>query len=258
MSKKLGHGGGPFDLVAKIAGLPSSYQLRRYTISNSNDPDGIMHDNCDRAKEIFDQKFPNAGMFDFIRHVCLAFHSMHVKDFKPMIELFNSVDRLVDIMNGTGFKKGKDRNVELINKPKHRHVLELFDILRLFEEWKTECGGYTDKFITQYTYEDLVWMVFGVAGVAIYLKEDGSIAMHQGRHGSDVLEHLFSQIRYINCNPNMVQARECLSNVTSTNNMHTSAFLNKSKGNSGTAPSEITAKDLMAPIHAKKQRCKRD
>ena len=97
-------------------------------------------------------------------------------------------------------------------------------------------------------------MVFGVAGVAIYLKEDGSIAMHQGRHGSDVLEHLFSQITYINCNPNMAQARECLSNISSTNNLHTSAFPSKNKGNSGTAQMEITAADLMAPLSTKKRK----
>ena len=117
-----------------------------------------------------------------------------IKDYEPMIELFDKVDRLVDIMNGNGYKAS---NIELINKPRHEHVLELFGILRTFEEWKKECGGYTDKFITNYTHEDLVWMVFGVAAhAALYLKEDESNTMHQGRSGTDVCEHFFDDPLY--------------------------------------------------------------
>ena len=37
-----------------------------------------------------------------------------------------------------------------------------------------------------------MWLVFGVAAVAkTYLNPDKSIAMHQGRSGSDVYEHFF-------------------------------------------------------------------
>ena len=40
-----------------------------------------------------------------------------------------------------------------------------------------------------------MWMVFGVAAVAsLYLKEDGSLSMHQGRSGSDVCEHFFRRL----------------------------------------------------------------
>ena len=92
-------------------------------------------------------------------------------------------------------------------------------------------------------------MVFGMAAHACcYLKEDGSETMHQGRGGSDVCEHLFSQIRYINCNPTMQQAREGVSKASSQLGMYNQAFQNDNKGNSGTAESETTAKDLLAPV----------
>lgn len=52
----MGHAGGLFDLVAKIAGLPGERHLCRYTVSNSNDPDGMMHGNVKRAHSVYIQK----------------------------------------------------------------------------------------------------------------------------------------------------------------------------------------------------------
>ena len=166
-----------------------------------------------------------------------------------MIDVFEKVDRLIDIMNGTAFSNKKDRDVELINTPKHRHISELFDVLRLFEEWKNECGGFNHKYITVYTYEDLVWMVFGVAAVAsLYLKEDGSCVMHQGRSGSDVCEHFFSLIRYINCNPTMQQAYEGASQLSGDIGMDGKSFQqNDRRSNSGGAE-KATAVELMSSI----------
>mmetsp|Transcript_33560 Transcript_33560/g.57027 ORF Transcript_33560/g.57027 Transcript_33560/m.57027 type:complete len:436 (+) Transcript_33560:75-1382(+) len=115
-----------------------------------------------------------------------------INEFAPMIAIFEKVDRLVDIMNGRSYKNGKDKDVELINSPTHRHIEELFDVLRIFVEWKEETKKTPHQFITSYTYEDLVWMVFGVASVAaLYLDEDESKTIHQGRSGSDVCELFF-------------------------------------------------------------------
>lgn len=193
-------------------------------------------------------QIPSQNTIKMIRDHCANPSNLaNIEDFQPMIDLFNKVDRLVDIMNGTGFK-GKDRKVELINKPRHHHIFELFDILKMFEEWKREAGGYTKKFITSYTHEDLIWMVFGVAAhAALYLNEDGTNVMHQGRSGTDVCEHFFSMIRYINSNPTMQQAREGASKVSGGSGMYGKAFMHDSKANSGKAPS-ATAEELMAPI----------
>jgi hypothetical protein len=129
-------------------------------------------------------------------------------------------------------------------------VKELFDILRIFEEWKKESGGYKKSFITSYTHEDLMWMVLGVAAHAtLYLDENGDNTMHQGRSGSDVCEHFFSMIRYINSNPTMQQAREGASKVSSGIGMESKAFQQNSKANSGTA--QVPMADLHQPIHAK-------
>ena len=94
-----------------------------------------------------------------IKDMCSSTDSIfNIQDYQPMIEVFEKIDRLVDITNGNG-SKGKDRKVELINHPRHDHIKELFSILRVFEEWKTECGGFNTKIVTGYTYKDLVWMV---------------------------------------------------------------------------------------------------
>eukprot|EP00985_Skeletonema_marinoi_P002567 scaffold1057_cov203-Skeletonema_marinoi.AAC.15 len=177
-----------------------------------------------------------------------------------MITIFDKVDRLVDIMNGTGYKNAKDKQVELINKPQHRHVEELFDILKLFEDWKADTEKYGKKFtyeyITRYTYEDLVWMVFGVAAVAVlYLNSDGSIVMHQGRSGSDVVcEHFFAMIRYINQNPTMMQCREAASKVSADN---ISSHLFTFKGKQNAAKAERPAEDYLRPIKPATKKCKK-
>ncbi|KAL7527937.1 hypothetical protein ACHAXR_003152, partial [Thalassiosira sp. AJA248-18] len=188
-------------------------------------------------------------MIQMIKDHCDCVENLaDIEEFAPIIELFDKVDRLVDIMNGSNQKKGKVRNVQLINHPKHGHISELFDILRVFEEWKNEVGGDTKKFITNYTYEDLVWMVFGVAATAcLYLKEDGIDAMHQGRSGSDVCEHFFSMIRYINSNPTGQQAREGASTVSGGIGMYATSFKFDNKANAGGAPRH-TAEELMAPL----------
>ena len=183
-----------------------------------------------------------------IREYCEVTETADISDYEPMIELFDKVDRLVDIMNGNNVSGGKNRDVEHINCPRHRHVFELFDVLRIFEEWKKESGGFSAKFITNYTYEDLVWMVFGIAAAATYLKEDRSLAMHQGRSGSDVREHFFSQVRYINSNPTMQQACEGASRLSGSVGMDGKTFtFNDRKSNSGAA-SKATAAELLQEI----------
>ena len=77
--RAMGHKGGLFDLVAKVAGLPTSRTLRKYQVSNSNDPDGMMHKNIARARATYKQKNPNAGRFDYSRHTVMALDSMHTK-----------------------------------------------------------------------------------------------------------------------------------------------------------------------------------
>ena len=184
-----------------------------------------------------------------------------IKEFEPMIELLNLVDRLIDIMNGIDFSKGKKRNVSFIDKPRHRHVAELFDILRVFAEWRGQCKGKgnSSKFITYQTFDDLRYMVFGIAAHAsLFLKDDKSNVMRQERHGTDCCEHFFSKCRYINSNPTMQQQRENASLASSGLGMDSEAFRPNNKGNSGTANSDVTFADLMVPLDQpnKKRRIK--
>jgi hypothetical protein len=149
-------------------------------------------------------------------------NEFRLEDYKPMLEIFGAMDRLVDIMNAYHSdqlkKSGGKRGIEKINHPQHRHVIELLDTLRLFEEWRLECGRFTTRFVTWQTYQDLKWLVLGVACMAAtYLKEDKSIEMDTGRAGSDVMEHFFGATRGKNSNPDAMQADEVAGRHASTN-----------------------------------------
>ena len=125
-------------------------------------------------------------------------------------------------------------------------------MLRLFEIWRRECGEFNEKFITKQTWEDLVWMVLGLAGTACcYLNEDGSRVMHQGRSGSDVCEHFFSQVRYINSNPNAQQTNEGASALSGDIGMEGPAFQDDSRAN---CRSNVQVEDLMRPIKRSKNK----
>jgi hypothetical protein len=135
-------------------------------------------------------------------------------------------------------------------------VLELLKILQIFERRKEECGGYNKRFITWQTHEDLRWLVFGIAGyAALYLKDDCSLVVDQGRFGSDTMEHLFASIRMGNSNPTNQQANEGLSKV-GANNAVLEANMFRTKG-TNTAKAQVPAESYVAEIQSKSKRHKR-
>ena len=72
----------------------------------------------------------------------------------------------------------------------HEYNLLCILLQLLFEEWQKESKGDAKEYISNYTHEDLLWIVFGVALVAsLYLETDGTKTIHQGWSGSDVCEH---------------------------------------------------------------------
>jgi hypothetical protein len=89
--------------------------------------------------------FASNSMVDMIPEYCEAGND-NIEHFEGYIELLAAVDRLVDICNGYGVDQNthskRKRNAGPINTPRHSHVLELLQTLRLFEQWKVECGGY--------------------------------------------------------------------------------------------------------------------
>jgi hypothetical protein len=70
-----------------------------------------------------------------------------IEQYRPMLDIFHKVNRLVDIMNAKPMNRGVHLNVEKINSPKHIHLTELLDILRIFTAWKKECKS-ANNFIT--------------------------------------------------------------------------------------------------------------
>ena len=185
-----------------------------------------------------------------------------VREYKGMLELFDKIDRLVDICNGYGAeqisKDYKDRDVDKINHPQHRHIMELFDVLRLVEEWKKEAGGFKKQFITKQTYQDLHWLVYGIAGLAShYLKEDGSLILDQGRLGSDVMEHFFSMIRNDNSNPDLGAANQAAGKIGSLNAVVDGNMFKGKRGRTNTAGANIDPEAYLAPLpHSKYQKRK--
>ena len=172
--------------------------------------------------------------------------------YDGMITLFHHVDRLIDIFNAYGgtqeTKSFKFRNVENINHPKHRHITELFDALRVFEEWKEECGGLNKKFITRETYEDLKWLIFAVACfAALYLKTDLSNTLNQGRTGSDICEHFFALLKAGCPNPDPLMARQRASKVTAGNAV-VEAHMFHTKKRTNTSGAEIDNEAYVADL----------
>ena len=77
------------------------------------------------AAYAFEQSVKNHMLAKQNGNTCDTF-GIDVSKYQPMIELFNSVDRLVDdIMNGKAFQGSRDKNVQLINCLKHFHITEL-------------------------------------------------------------------------------------------------------------------------------------
>ena len=175
-----------------------------------------------------------------------------------MMRLFDKVDRLVDIVIGRDAneitKSGQKRDVDKLDCPRHRHMKELFDIVRTFEEWKKYCGGFNTKFITRQTYEDLLWLAFGLAAVStLYLKEDRSITIHQGRGGSDVCEHLFGMMKDGNANMNTQQAREASSKVVSTNTTVNNNMFRRKHGGANKVGAGVELEDYAASFKKKRK-----
>lgn len=203
--------------------------------------------------------FASNSMIDMIKDYC-GEDEEELNKYDGLIELLSAVDRLVDICNAYGAKSTteskRERDAVPIDCPRHRHVLELLSTLQLFEQWKVECGGYKKTFITWQTHEDLRWLVFGIAGyAALYLKDDCSLAVDQGRFGSDTMEHLFALIRMGNSNPTNQQANEGLSKV-GANNAVLDANMFRTKG-TNTSHSQVPVESYVADLPTKTQRNKK-
>ena len=64
-----------------------------------------------------------------------------------------------------------------------------------------------------------------------------------------VVSIFFAKCRYVNSNLNMQQAQECASKVLSDTRMNSDVFRPNNDVNSGTAISETTLSNLMAPLN---------
>jgi hypothetical protein len=180
-------------------------------------------------------------------------YAANIKQYEGMIQLFDKVNRLIDICNGRDAnemtKSYNPRDTYKINHPKHRHCIELFDTLRVFEEWRKECGGFNKKFITKYTYDDLKWLIFGITGLAAtYLQTNEEFVMDQGRMGSDANEHLFGMIRSGNANTHAGQANERLSSITATNAVFNASMFREKKGGANTIGAKTDPEEYVRPL----------
>ena len=81
-------------------------------------------------------QFASQTAIKMIQDHCNSNFTNNLEDFAPMMTFLDKLDRLIGIMPGCGFSKGKDQDVEPIDEPKHCLICELFDILCLFVQWK--------------------------------------------------------------------------------------------------------------------------
>ena len=120
-----------------------------------------------------------------------------------MLEIIFELDQLIDLMNATDNHNRVKKLGGKINSPTHHHLVELLKTLALLNVWKKKAGKFKERFITNESFEDLTWMVYGVVGVSMtFLKADKKYVFDQGRSRSDYCEHHFGNIRmrYNNAN----------------------------------------------------------
>ena len=59
----------------------------------------------------------------------------NIEEYQGLLDLFDKVDRLVDICNARDeneiTKSKTKRNIQKIDHPKHKHLYELFDVLSI-------------------------------------------------------------------------------------------------------------------------------
>jgi hypothetical protein len=57
-------------------------------------------------------------------------------------------------MNRKAFDHIKKKYVHTSDSSNDPHIVELFTVSQTFEKWKEEVGGFTEHFITKWTYEN--------------------------------------------------------------------------------------------------------
>ena len=159
-------------------------------------------------------------MSDTMRRMIIS-HADHcggTDKYKSILEIISNIDLLVDICNGTNMSsKGIYKGCECINTPDHPHIGELLDIMETFVTWKLESGEEKRHFITEQSYEDLIYLVVGIVGLAsTYLKADRSRIMVQSRSSSNVVEHEFAGICQRNSKPTGKDVRQVVSRRSAT------------------------------------------
>ena len=137
-------------------------------------------------------------MSDTMRRMIIS-HADHcggTDKYKSILEIISNIDLLVNICNGTNMSsKGVYKGCECINTPHHPHIGDLLNIMETFDMWELESGEDKRHFITKKSYEDLIYLVVGIVGLAsTYLKPGGSRTIVQSCSGSNVVEHEFAGI----------------------------------------------------------------
>ena len=126
----------------------------------------------------------------------------------------------------------------------------MLDILTWFAEWKgehiCEIELHPFRFIPSQSYQDLAWTVLGVVGFStLYLKQDKTRVMDQGRAGSDCCEHHFGNCANNNVSGNLSDFRSFTAKST---NIRTNTFHNPSRTYTSDDKGNYHGTELFAPI----------
>lgn len=174
-------------------------------------------------KEIFDLnassllRTPHAmKIFSQTMLSCIKYYqSKNVKaagdTYDSLIEYITVMDRFIDICNGT-----REKGCELIDSVSHKHVFELFDVVKFHHQWRNEAGLKAHNLLPLSTFQDTVWTAVGIIGAAKQIRGDHN--MVQLRGGSDICEESFCYKRDKNANAdhlntNFIMARNSSSGL---------------------------------------------
>ena len=88
------------------------------------------------------------------------------------------------------------KGCEPIDRPTHRTINEILEILELFCEWRVETKNEKNNFLPWQTFGDLYHLVMGIVGVSTtFLKENGSNFLVKRRSGSVDVENKIAGVR---------------------------------------------------------------
>ena len=162
----------------------------------------------------------------------------------PTLQLLHDWNHLFDVMNSRC--NHRELNIQNVNAPDHRHVMELLQTSAGMERWRQQCnaGGLGQggkrliKWVTRETGEDCIALGLGVAALAaLHASTDNCLILR--RLDQDKCEHHFANVRDLGAHGTVTVA---VAKAAEMNSQHQRlAKVNKKSNARGSPAADVVA-----------------